>query len=121
MIPRFDTPRGVICMGTWSTLHPRRILHAPGVITVHGSVSPGESRARDLRSAAECPSILATANHIYTEILKNIISKKCETDYIAVETPSISKSHGTPADDDQYFSRIQLKAFCHYKCYKLFH
>ena len=25
-------------MGTWRTLHPRRISHAPGAISVHGSV-----------------------------------------------------------------------------------
>ena len=29
-------------MGTWRTLHPRRILHAPGAISVHGNILPGE-------------------------------------------------------------------------------
>ena len=29
-------------MGTWRTLHPRRILHAPGAFSVHGGVLPGE-------------------------------------------------------------------------------
>ena len=39
-------------MGTW-TLHPQRILHAPGVISVHGGVSPREPRSRAFRSRAE--------------------------------------------------------------------
>ena len=42
-LPRFDTPRGIIWMGTWRTLHPRRILYAPGAINEHGGVSPNES------------------------------------------------------------------------------
>ena len=41
-LPRFDIPRGIIWMGTWRTLHPRRILHAPGAISVHDGFSPGE-------------------------------------------------------------------------------
>ena len=32
---RFDTPRGIIWKGTWRTLHPRQILHAPGAISVY--------------------------------------------------------------------------------------
>ena len=51
--PRFGTPRGVIWMGTWRTLHPRRILHAPGAISVHRGVSPGKPRTRVLRFGAE--------------------------------------------------------------------
>ena len=38
-LPRFGTPRGIIWMGTWRTLHTRLILHAPGAISVHGDVS----------------------------------------------------------------------------------
>ena len=52
-LPRFDIPRGIIWMGAWRTLHPRRILHAPGAINVHGGFSPGEPRIRELRSRAE--------------------------------------------------------------------
>ena len=40
-------------MGTWRTMHPRRILHAPGDIGVHDGFSPGEPRARGLWSGAE--------------------------------------------------------------------
>ena len=40
-------------MGTWKTLHPRRILLAPCAITVHGDVSPGDPRTRALRFGAE--------------------------------------------------------------------
>ena len=36
-LPLFGTPRGIIWMGTWRILHPRRILHAPGAISLHGS------------------------------------------------------------------------------------
>ena len=31
-------------MVIWRILHLRRILHAPGAISVHGGVSPGEPR-----------------------------------------------------------------------------
>ena len=48
-------------MGTWRTLHPRRILYAPGVISVHGGVSPGEPRTRALRFGVECLFDLPTA------------------------------------------------------------
>ena len=48
-------------MGTWRALHPRRILHAPGAISVHVGASPDESRTRALRSGAECSSDLPTA------------------------------------------------------------
>ena len=39
-------------MRTWRTLHQRRILHAPGAISVHGGVSPRDSRTRALRPGA---------------------------------------------------------------------
>ena len=48
-------------MGTWSTLHARRILHAPGAISVHGGFSPGEPRALALRSGVEYFTDWATA------------------------------------------------------------
>ena len=54
--PRFGTPRGIIWIGTWRTLHPRQILNAPGAISVHGGVSLDEPRTRALRSGAECLS-----------------------------------------------------------------
>ena len=41
-LPLFGTPRGIFWKGTWRTLHTGRILHAPGVISAHGGVSPGE-------------------------------------------------------------------------------
>ena len=47
-LPRFGTPRDIIWMGTWRTLHPRRILHTPSAISVHG-----EPRTRALLSGAE--------------------------------------------------------------------
>ena len=40
-------------MRTWSALHPRRILHVPGAIRIHGGFSPGESQIRALQSGAE--------------------------------------------------------------------
>ena len=48
------TPRGIIWMGAWRTLHPRRILHALGAISVHGnfrqeSLKPGPS-GQELRT-----------------------------------------------------------------------
>ena len=36
-------------MGTWRTLHPRRILHAQSAVSVHSGVSPGDSRTRAQR------------------------------------------------------------------------
>ena len=46
------THRGIIWQGTWRTLRPRLILHAPGAsISLHiGLYSGGEPRTRDLRS-----------------------------------------------------------------------
>ena len=35
-------------MGTWKALHPQWILHAPGTISVHDRVSPGDPRTRAL-------------------------------------------------------------------------
>ena len=49
-------------MGTWRTLHTRRILHAPNAISVHGGVSSAEPRIRALRSGAEWSGDRATAN-----------------------------------------------------------
>ena len=49
------------CKSPFSPLSKRRILHAPGAISVHGSVSPGKPRTRALRSEAEGSSDLATA------------------------------------------------------------
>ena len=48
-LPHFGTPRGIIWMRTWRTLHPWRILHAPDAISVYGvasqaSLEPGRSR-----------------------------------------------------------------------------
>ena len=45
-------------MSIWRTLHPRRILHAPGAISVHGG--PGEPRTQALRSGAEDSTYWAT-------------------------------------------------------------
>ena len=60
-LPCFGIPIGIIWIGTWKTLHTRPILHAPGAISVHDSVSLSELRTRDLRSGAECSSDLPTA------------------------------------------------------------
>ena len=51
-LPRFCASRGTIWMATWRTLPPRRNLHAPGAINVHGGVSPGEPPIRTLRSGS---------------------------------------------------------------------
>ena len=48
-VDRFPPPTHTHTQGTWRTLHPRRILHAPGAISVHGglwlvtSLEPGPS------------------------------------------------------------------------------
>ena len=52
-VPRIGTLRGIICMGTWRTLHPRRILHALDAISAHGGFLPGEPRTWALWSEAE--------------------------------------------------------------------
>ena len=52
--PPFGTPRGIIWMEIWRTLHARRILLAPDAIRrLHGGFSPGEPRTPALRSGAE--------------------------------------------------------------------
>ena len=65
-------------MGTWRTLHPRRILHALGAISVHRDVLLGEPRTRALRSGTECSSDLHTAGLIsmvlrFTAVLQFIL------------------------------------------------
>ena len=50
------SPRGIIWLGTCRTLHPRWILHAPGVISVHGCVSgPGEPSDPELNALETGP------------------------------------------------------------------
>ena len=58
----FGTPKGIIWMGTWRTLQPRRIL-APGAISVYdsfrlASLEPGPSgqELRTLRTGQLRPS-----------------------------------------------------------------
>ena len=43
-------------MGTWRALYPRKILHAPGAINIHGGVSPAQPRIRALQiqSSVRC-------------------------------------------------------------------
>ena len=41
-LPCFGTSRGIIWIGTWRTLHPQLILHAPGAISVHSGFSPSK-------------------------------------------------------------------------------
>ena len=53
------------------TLHPRRILHAAGAISVHGGFSPGEPRALALRSGAEYYTDWATEAPKFSR--KNIV------------------------------------------------
>ena len=48
-------------MGIWRTLYPRRILPAPGAISVYGGISSGEPRTQVLGSGAESSSDLPTA------------------------------------------------------------
>ena len=60
-LPHFGTPRGIIWMGTWRTLYPRLILQAPGTISVHGGVLPGEPQNRALWSGGERFTNRATA------------------------------------------------------------
>ena len=60
-LTRFGIPKGIKWMGTWKTFHHRRILHAPGAISVHGGVSASEPRTRAFRSKDEWSSDLPTA------------------------------------------------------------
>ena len=46
----FGCTKNILLLGIWMTLHARRILHAPGAISVHVSISPGEPRTLVLRS-----------------------------------------------------------------------
>ena len=48
-------------MGTWRTLHLRRILLTPSAISVHGSVSPDDPRTRALLPEAKCSADRTTA------------------------------------------------------------
>ena len=43
-------------MGTWRTLHLRRILHAPCAISMHGNFQPGEPRTRASRAPTTLPT-----------------------------------------------------------------
>ena len=69
-LPRFGTPRGIIDMRTWWTLHPRRILHGPGAISVHVGFPPGEPRFRALRYEVADSTDCATVTSIM-EFSKN--------------------------------------------------
>ena len=60
-LPRYGIPRDIIWMGTWWTLYPRRILHAPGAISVHGGVSPDTPQTRALQSEDKYSADWATA------------------------------------------------------------
>ena len=46
-------------MGTWRTLHPRRILYTPGAISIYGCVS--QASLEPVPSEAECSADWATA------------------------------------------------------------
>ena len=67
MASRFVTPRGIILMGTWGTLHRRRNLRELRVICVHGGVSPGELRTLVLRHGAQCSTHRAAATPMVTQ------------------------------------------------------
>ena len=61
-LPRFGILRGIIWMGTWKTLHPRKILHATSSISVHGSfhqasLEPGHSGLELRTWATAAPNI----------------------------------------------------------------
>ena len=60
-LSHFDTPRGIIWMGTWRTLYPRWILHASDAISIHGGVLAGKPRAQVRRSGTEHSADWATA------------------------------------------------------------
>ena len=51
-------------MGTWSSLHPGRILHAPAAIS---GFSTGESRTWALRSGAEYSTDMGIAAPKFSE------------------------------------------------------
>ena len=57
---RFGTPRGIIWMGTWITIHPWRILHASGAISVHSYFSAGKPQTRAFRCEDEDSTDWAT-------------------------------------------------------------
>ena len=58
LLPLHRPRRGLIFMKTWRTLHSRQILHAPGAISVRGSVLPGSpGKTLPLPSGAELSSL----------------------------------------------------------------
>ena len=70
----FGIPRGIIWMETWRTLYPRWILHAPGAISVHDSVLPGQPRTRAVQFGSESSSDLATTDpnlNLKVNMIKN--------------------------------------------------
>ena len=76
-------------MGTSWTLHLRRILHAPGAISVYDGVSPGDNRTQALRSGAECSSDLFTEKLLLIEEMINykILLKTINYDEIEIDEP----------------------------------
>ena len=77
-LSNFDTPTCLMWMETWRTLHPRRVIHAPGVISVQGDVLSGKPGIRVLRSGAKCSSDFVTAGLIFRVIFNTDLNKcKC--------------------------------------------
>ena len=85
----FGTPRGLIWMETQRTLDLQRILYAPGVISVHGSFSLGESRTRVLRSETE-HSIYWTT--VVQYLMNKYSIRNCETDVLQNKLPITVKT-----------------------------
>ena len=55
-LPSFSILRGTICMGTWTTLHPWRILYAPGALSGHRQISKCSKSAFRQASLSHWPS-----------------------------------------------------------------
>ena len=77
-------------MGIWRTLQPRRILHAPGAISVHGGVSPGKPRTRALQSGAEDSTDWAPAALGFLEDLGSLKLENCKCCANSTLTPCTS-------------------------------
>ena len=62
-------------MGTWRTLHPRRILHEPGAISVHDSfrqvsLEPGPS-GQELRNLLPENDLMSQSQNLFSFIKRN--------------------------------------------------
>ena len=50
-LPSFGTPESIVWIEKWMALHPRLILRAQNIISVHGGALPGEPQVRSALGA----------------------------------------------------------------------